>query len=358
VARPSKIWQRSSDDYWYCTHNGEKVKLSKDKAEAERAFHTLKAHGSLAPGEDAAENSGPRPSLRYLVGLYLDEAKATKAEETYQVQRRYLTGFCDFVGKIKAPDVRIHHVKDWLAADKKRNTRSGKILLCKWGESTRALAVSTLIALFNWAIADQRLVVSPIKGIKRGHFKRRERIIPPGQQTKILNECGPELRDFLTMLSLTGARPFSEIAKLTAEGVDFDNGLILPEQHKTAKMGKPRIIVLVPEALVIVRRLADQHPTGPLFRCSTGRPWYRQLVNQSLHRAAARAGLGHYSTYDLRRSMITQALANGLSANVVAQLVGNTPAIINKYYDSLHLRIDMLKEAAIKAAQNDESPGR
>src|SRR5262245_55881898 len=121
MARPAKIWLREADGYWYVTHNGEKVKLSKDKGEAEKAFHTLKAYGSLPP-VDAAENSGPRPSLRYLVGLYLDEAKAGKAEETYQVQRRYLTGFCEFVGNKKAPDVRIHHVKDWLAADKKTKT--------------------------------------------------------------------------------------------------------------------------------------------------------------------------------------------------------------------------------------------
>jgi hypothetical protein len=30
----------------------------------------------------------------------------------------------------------------------------------------------------------------------------------------------------------------------------------------------------------------------------------------------------------------------------MAQLVGNTPEVINRYYDSLHLRQDTLREAA------------
>ena len=64
------------------------------------------------------------------------------------MQRRYLVGFCQFVGNRMAPDVRVTHVKDWVAADERR--RVGRDFLpVKWGESTRALAISTVIALFN-----------------------------------------------------------------------------------------------------------------------------------------------------------------------------------------------------------------
>ncbi|MFO0847868.1 MAG: tyrosine-type recombinase/integrase [Gemmataceae bacterium] len=338
MARKPGVWFRKQTGWYMTTVGGEQVKLSRDKKEAEKAFHQLMAD---RPAE-SAEDGGPRPSLRHLVGLYLDEAKATKGAETYQVQRRYLVGFCEFVGNKKAPDVRVPHVKDWLAAH------------LKWGPSTRALAISTLIALFNWAVTEQRLAASPIKGVKRGKFKRREQIIPPDHRAKIFAACGPELKDFLTLCSLTGARPFSELGRLTAEKVDFANGLIPLPEHKTAKKtNRPRIIVLVPEALAILRRLADKHPTGLLLRSPKIGQWRRQVVSRALKRAAARAGVPGYLPYDLRRTFITEGLAKGLSANMMAQLAGNSPQIISKFYDSLHLRIDALKAAAAKVVETD-----
>lgn len=341
MPRKPTIWLRRQTGWYMTTVNGEQHKLSKDPKEAEKAFHELMARGT-APDPN---ESGPRPSLKHLVGLYLDQAQLTKAPETYEVQRRYLVGFCRFVGNKKAPDVRVTHVKDWVAADHER--RSGrKTVTGKWGESTRALAISTVIALFNWAVEEQRLAASPIKGIKRGRFKRRERILPPEHKARLFEAADPQLRDFLTLLSLTGARPFSEIGKLTAAGIDWENGLVLPAEHKTEKKGKSRVIVLVPEAVAILRRLAEAHPHGFLVRTRRGNPWTRQVMNLAMKRAAKRAGLPAYTSYDLRRTFITDGLAKGLSANVMAQLAGNTPATINKHYDSLHLRLDALKAAA------------
>ena len=44
MARIPKVWLRAQTG-WYCTTlNGETIKLSKDKKEAEKAFHTLLAH--------------------------------------------------------------------------------------------------------------------------------------------------------------------------------------------------------------------------------------------------------------------------------------------------------------------------
>ena len=345
MGRPAKIWKREADGFWYATHRGEKVKLAADKAEAEKAFHTLKAHD--APPEPEV---GPRPSVKHLVGLYLDQAKLTKKPDTYEVQRRILVNFCDYVGNKKAPDIRVPAVKDWLAADKPRRGKGGTTTPAKWGESMRALAGSTVIALFNWAVEEQRLSVSPVKGLKRGRYLRRERIVPPEHRAAVMGAAGPELADFLRLMALTGARPFSELGVLTAAAVDFTGGLVVPVEHKTAKKGKARVIVLVPEAVDILRRLAGRHPAGLLLRTGRGRAWSRQTFNAALKRAAKRAGVPEYSPYDWRRTFITDGLAGGLSANVMAQLAGNTPAVINKYYDSLHLRLDALRAAAATAA--------
>jgi integrase len=338
--KPTPRLRRQTGRY-LTTVNGEQHKLSTDKAEAEKAFHELMARGTAPDPND----TGPRPSLKHLVGLYPDQARLTEVPETYEVQRRYLVGFCRFVGNRKARYVRVTHVKDWVAADHPR--RAGrKTVTGKWGESTRAVATSTVVALFNWAVEEQRLAASPIKGIKRGRFKRRGRILPPEHKAKLLEAADAHLCDFLTLLSLTGARPFSEIGKLTAAGIDWENGLVLPAEHKTEKKGKSRVIVLVPEAVAILKRLAEVHPHGLLVRTRRGNSWTRQVMNLAMRRAARRAGLPPYTSYDLRRTFLPAGLARGLSANVMARLAGNTPGTINKHYDSLHLRLDALKAAA------------
>jgi len=131
MAKTSKVWFRQQTGWWMTTVSGEQVKLAKgkeNKKEAEKAFHTLMAHGTRA------EDDGPRPTLQRVVGLFLDEAKRTKSAETYEVQRRYLMGFCDAVGKAKnVPDLRVHHVKDWVNADKTSRDKHGHVAVRQWG---------------------------------------------------------------------------------------------------------------------------------------------------------------------------------------------------------------------------------
>ena len=47
MARTAKVWFRKQDGYFYTTVRGEKIKLSKDKKEATKAFHTLLAHDEV-----------------------------------------------------------------------------------------------------------------------------------------------------------------------------------------------------------------------------------------------------------------------------------------------------------------------
>jgi integrase len=276
--------------------------------------------------------------LKSVIGLYLDEAERTKDAPTYELQRHYLTSFGEHVGRKKVPDLRRHHVTDWL----KDNPQ--------WNDSTQGLATSLVTACMNWAVAEQRVSRNPLKGVKRKKTKRRERIIPPEHVELILTKGPQRFASFLRVLHLTGMRPFSELAKLTAAAIDWDQGLVKIEKHKNDRKGKDRVVYFTPETLALLREQARKHPEGLLFRTRWGTPWNRTSGGAELRRACAENDLPRYSPYDFRRTYITNALARGLTANVVAQLVGNTPDVINKYYDSLHLKKDTLREAALRAA--------
>ena len=74
-------------------------------------------------------------------------------------------------------------------------------------------------------------------------------------------------------MELTGARPFSELARITAAMVDWKDETISFGELKNEKKGKTRTIYLDPDMMALLRRLAVKHPTGVLFRNTKGKIW-------------------------------------------------------------------------------------
>jgi hypothetical protein len=89
MAPKAKVWFRKQTGWYMTTINGEQVKLSKDKKEAEIAFHELLAR------QTREDEEGPRPSLKVIAGLYLDEAQTTKDPPDQRARRRLNVGLPD-----------------------------------------------------------------------------------------------------------------------------------------------------------------------------------------------------------------------------------------------------------------------
>src|SRR4051812_48763305 len=107
MPRPSKVWKRNEDGFYYATINGKKEKLSEDYAEAVELFHTLKATTKKRTGR-------LKCTLAEACDSFLDNAQKTKEAKTYENQRVYLQSFCDFVGKSRrVQDLTGAHFDDW-----------------------------------------------------------------------------------------------------------------------------------------------------------------------------------------------------------------------------------------------------
>ncbi len=97
MPRPASIWLRDQDGFFHTAFQGRKVKLSQDKAEAERAFHAPHAQ---APEPD--KTAAFRPSFREPADVFLAHARQTKERTTYDLQ-----SFCDHVKKRLACDLKL-----------------------------------------------------------------------------------------------------------------------------------------------------------------------------------------------------------------------------------------------------------
>ena len=350
MARPSTLWFRSEDEHYYTRIRGKQVKLSPDKKEATRLFHEL-----LAKHEEPA-GSNISPTFKKIADLFLDESQRTKKPNTYRLLKTSLQSFCDHIGNKRITDLKVHYVTTWIA-ERQRPNREGETLeyggrkhvRIPWNESTACSARSNVLAVLNWAVAQGYATSHPLTKLKRGSHARRERYLTREERTKIRANVKPDFADFLLALELTGARPFSELATLTAESINWKTSTITLTQHKNKNKGKTRTIYVSPPLGELLKRKSEQYPTGPLFRNRLGSAWRSHDATRRLHYVTVKLGLEKATIYAFRHAYCTDALAKGMNANVLAELVGNSPVTLARTYDHLHKRPDIMLEAALKA---------
>jgi integrase len=337
MSRPPTVWFRKHDGWYYTTIRGEKIKLARNKKDAERAFHALLSRPEEEEG-DGLPKQTPLLSFRKLADLYLEHCKQNKDEKTYQLQRHFLQSLSDFVRGRKAMDLRPRHVSEWLVTKK------------TWQHNSRVTARGILRSCLNWAVEEGYLVKDPMPSLKVGQMHGRERILTAEEKAGIRGAIRDQtFRDFILFLEQTGARPYSEASSVTAEMIDWEAGSIPLAKHKNARKGKRRVIYLTPDVTDMLRRRVELHPTGPLFLTKRGIPFNNRNTNGRLRRLEKKLNIPRFNLYAYRHSYITDALGKGLTADVVAELVGNSARTISKYYAHLEQRQDVLREAARRA---------
>jgi integrase len=361
MARKPSIWFREATGWYMTTFRGEQVKLAKYKAEAERAFHAL-----LAQAPEHEETGRHFPSFRKIADLFLDHAEKTKEKTTFDLQRLYLQSFCDSVKKKRAADIKVADVTAWLLEHTAGRTNQPKKRLPPkkggrrflepdgvWGHNTQVTCRAVVRACLNWAVDQGYLTHNPLGRLKAGSYHRRERILTVEERVKIKALIRDRaFREFVLFLEQTGARPFSEAAIVTREMIDFAQGTITFTKHKNARKGKTRTIYMTDGLREVLARRCREHLTGPLFTTRNGMPFSGPNTVQRIRRFEARLDIPRFSLYSYRHSYITDALERGLSSDIVAELVGNTPKTIARYYSHLDQKKNTMRDAARIAVGN------
>lgn len=333
MPRRAGIWQRKGRPWWYTTIGQEQIRLSVDRAEAERMFHRLMAK----KGEDALDPNPPDAVLfRRLAEDYLHATRGDKVERAFVGQMNCLRDFGNHVGKLMmASDLRPYMVSAWM---RKKTT---------WGPSTQAMQRKTIKAVLNWAVREGHLEENPLKRMSGGNSQRRERFLTPEERKRITEFVSPEFADFLRAIELTGALPFSEMAQVTGDVIDFEASTITLQKHKNRKKtGKPRTIYVADELMELFRRLVELYPTGPIFRGRRGKMWYTGSARKWFSSIREKLGIEAFP-YAYRHTYITEAIIRGVPVEMVAALVGNTPQVIHRHYS--HVAQD---QAAMRSAAN------
>lgn len=330
VARP---WHRKGRDSWMVTYKGRVVNLGIQGAENEQA--AIEAYRKLLA--EGLPDETIRPA-----GLAVDHYLSTLTEVapvTRVVYRTHLNAFLKAVGR----DGNLAR----LNAESVEKTAKGR----NWSPSTVNSYLGTVgVFLKSSGIVLDRPLKRPPKESRGASSLWSEE-----EYWRIVGACRGDFRGIVQVLYATGARP-SEIAELTVEAVNWSIGCAALNKHKNSRKGKPRVIHFPESALAILKAQREKHGDGLLFRqgakCKdrNGR-LDRHCLMRRMVLARRRAGIKKPLTlYGLRHTAITRALSKGFSPAQVAALVGNSAAIIERFYGHVGSNVDLMKQMAAAIA--------
>lgn len=149
--------------------------------------------------------------------------------------------------------------------------------------------------------------------------------------TRLLNAAEPEnFRRFIHGALVTGARR-GELAGLRVKDYNPDTRVVTVPAG-VAKTGKQRGIPLTEEGAELFDELtAGRRREEPIFTLS-GKPWGPADHHRLLCAAYEVAGIEDADFYSLRHSFIARLKMAGVSSYVIAEVAGNSPAMVERVY--------------------------
>lgn len=286
------------------------------------------------PQQDKAEAKHAR-TFDDLADLYI-ERYAKPRKRSWMVDARQLRVFCrPRWGTWPAAGITRAQVRDLLVDV--RADRSGVI-------ANRLQAC--LSKLFSWAVSEGYVEDHPVRGLtKSAEEKARDRVLTDDELARVWQELkaaeqrwvttpkelarphnalSPDVAFWLRLRLLTAQRG-GEVADLRWADVDLSRAQweIPASRYKN---GRPHVCPLPPWALALLaaRRAARPHDT---YVCEGGRG------------LAARSGVGHaftvenFHAHDLRRTAATRMAQAGVTAFVVARVLGHTDRSVTGIYN-------------------------
>ena len=170
----------------------------------------------------------------------------------------------------------------------------------------------------------------------------RIRFLTPQEQVRLVNVCPPDFRRLVRAALFTGAR-YGELCRMRVGDLDQHGGTVLVAESKS---GKPRRIVLTPEAKEWFTSEAAGRPTDDLFftrtgvarrkREEVGSAWGKSDQARFMAEACKAAKLEPLSFHELRHTYASGLVNKGVALVYVAAQLGHSDTrMVERHYGHL-----------------------
>lgn len=322
MAHYPKPFFRAPRGLWYVQIDGKQHNLGPDEDAAFKAYHGLMQQRDEQPAPTLSVSS--HPLVVVIVDEFLDWCEKHRSADTYRWYKDRLQLFLNTIPHDLAVDqFKPFHVQKWIDAHPELSSGS-KRNYCR-----------SIMRAMTWAEEQGYVARSPLAHFRKPGGGRKEQVVTPQQFRALLDRYDDqEFLDLLTVTWETGCRP-QESLRVEARHVDVPGSRwVFPASESKGKR-IPRVVYLTPKALEITTRLIEEHPTGPLFRNTDGKPWTPNATNCRFQHVRRKTGV-KYSLYAIRHSFATHALMKGVDCITVATLLGHSdPSLLSKTYQHI-----------------------
>jgi len=290
--------------------------------------------GDIARGKNPVEEKRKAREESILADvweLYL-EKHAKPRKRTWQEDERQWNVYLKSLKNRRLSEIHRAAVRDWHAGIGKKH-----------GEYQANRALSLLSGLFSFIQGEGYPGANPCKGVRRFKENSRARFLAPDELAvffRVILEQPAPWADFFRVLLLTGAR-ISNVCSMRWADLELQRGL-WRVPGKDSKTGDPLVIILVPEVVTILSKLAEENENRPEDERThyvfpgRGRDHigYPQAAWSRITEAAK---LTDVRPHDLRRTLASWGVGAGGSLYAIGKALGHRDAATTSIYARLDL---------------------
>ncbi len=317
--------------------HGERIRGKANKEAARRALARINLAVELGPPSTAASGEW---TVARVCDVYLQDLHRSATPDWAKQVEKWLNDLCRYCGALKVCEFQKKHLREWLQQH------------LTWNHNSQRNVIATVLAAFNYCCHFDNLDANPVAGFEKPTATPRVTAFTPEEEDAIYEATDEAHGLYIRSCILTGARPYSELAKVTADHVvETEHGMyyLLKARthdgrsgHKTGKRtGKDRRIMLCDEMEDITRRLMLKAPREsgiPLFLSTRGETWQKSNGVQRFCQLRKRLRLpADRCMYTCRHTFAKRHLSGyytgrPITIEVLAGLMGNTPQTCWRHY--------------------------
>ncbi len=263
-----KPFFKQSRSSWYVEIDRKQVKLGPDRDAAFRRYHELMRRPRSTPVVSE--------SVASLADAFLEWAKQHRAGDTYAWYQYRIQRFCQRYPDLRTTELRPYHVQEWV------DSYSGLT------QGSKRNYVRSVKRCIRWAQQQGYLDNNPIQHLELPKANRKETVVTVEEFESLLAQIGDQdFRDLVVTTWESGCRP-QESLRVEARHVDLKHQRWVFPASESKGEQRLRVVYLTQTAMEITQDRMQRHPSGALFRNSTGAAWTPDAVNCAFNRVRTR----------------------------------------------------------------------
>ena len=348
--RDSRLWWMS-----YRDHDGRFRQESTGERERGEAEKVLRKR-LVARDEGLLPSTSPDGGITFnqWADWFLENRSRPpfRSENTHQRNLGALKFLRPRFGAKRLADITPEEIESYLMnrlnTGKRVHTKMGLQLRGRLKPATVHQELRILRRILNVAVKKRRLAVNPCSGVEfpvpLAGTTRKPHYLSASEQVR-LEACAPvHLRNIIVIMVEMGLRPYRELIPMRKEQVDLENGIVhLPDSKTVNGIADMPMTDRVREAFASqMKQSGDSDYLFPSPQMGSSKPHITR-VQKLWDRTLQRAGIPHFSLYELRHTFATRLSAGGVADHFVTQMLRQGDSQVFKRYSQA--KLNMMREA-------------